>query len=312
MLAPVRAPILTLAGLEAFDPAPARGAMETRYCCPLPSCSDKMVARHHQSLSVNIETGRWQCFRCKATGLLREHWQPLTRQQRVGVARARAFRVAPSSSSPVPTPTADPPRWDWRADLARATAVESTRGDSYLASRGIPAALAAAAGVRYCERWAGRPAVLFPMYDRAGALVAVNGRYIDGRNDPKTRSAGQRSLAVFATPGGLEAAPLVIVEGPFDALALASCGLPAVALVATRGPLWLPSVAAFRHVLLALDADTAGDEGAAFLAEQLVSLGARVERLRPAGAKDVNDLLVQHGCESLRVAIAPYLRGGLP
>ena len=44
--------------------------------------------------------------------------------------------------------------------------------------------------------------------------------------------------------------------------ALAECDAPAVALVGTAAPAWLPQAAAFRRVVVALDADAAGDAAA--------------------------------------------------
>ena len=63
----------------------------------------------------------------------------------------------------------------------------------------------------------------------AGQLVAVTGRHTDGRDAPKAHTGGLKSLGLFATPGTLAADPLVITEAPIDALALAACGVPAVA-----------------------------------------------------------------------------------
>ena len=43
-------------------------------------------------------------------------------------------------------------------------------------------ALARFAGARYSPRWYRRPAVLFPIRDQDGTLVAVSGRFISERN----------------------------------------------------------------------------------------------------------------------------------
>jgi DNA primase len=75
-----------------------------------------------------------------------------------------------------------------------------------------------------------------------------------------------------------------------------------VALVGTAAPAWLPQAAAFRRVVVALDADAAGDRAAAGLADRLASLARSVERLRPPLGKDWNDaLLADYGglCDAL-------------
>ena len=84
----------------------------------------------------------------------------------------------------------------------------------------------------------------------------------------------------------------MLVEGPCDALSLAECDVPAVALVGTAAPPWLPQAAAFRRVVVALDADAAGDRAAAGLLDALASFARSVERLRPPTGKDWNDALL--------------------
>ena len=104
------------------------------------------------------------------------------------------------------------PAVDVDALLAGSAELAGSPGGCYLASRGIPEGLATRAGARYAADFYGRPAVAFPVRDRAGTLVAVAGRYIDGRTDPKGRAAGRKSLGLFATPRGLEVGGLVIRE----------------------------------------------------------------------------------------------------
>src|SRR5205823_2706675 len=104
--------------------------------------------------------------------------------------------------------------------------------------------------------------------------------------------------------GALGAGMLVIVEAPIDALALAACSVPAVALCGTSGPAWLATAAALRPVLLALDNDQAGDAAAAVLARTLSSYGARCERLRPGPGKDWADALATLGRDGLAARLA--------
>ena len=68
-----------------------------------------------------------------------------------------------------------------------------TRATPALTRAGVRASrrarLAHRAGARYSASWYGRPAVVFPVRDQAGNLVAAQGRLIDGRT-PKVLSAG--------------------------------------------------------------------------------------------------------------------------
>ncbi len=66
----------------------------------------------------------------------------------------------------------------------------------------------------------------------------------------------------------------------------------ALALVGTAAPAWLPQAAAFRRVVVALDADDAGDRAATGLTDALASFARSIERLRPPAGKDWNDALL--------------------
>lgn len=158
--------------------------------------------------------------------------------------------------------------------------------------------------VKFSRSWLGRPAVMFPLYDDKGALAAAQGRYVDGRDDPKARTLGSKKNGVFASGGAWEqakkGAPLLIAEAPIDALSHALCGFPALALCGKSGAAaWLPLRCAFREIVLVLDADEAGEQGAEKLLIVLSSLGAKVRRLAPSGGKDWNEMLTKLGKERL-------------
>jgi hypothetical protein len=303
-----RGPGLSLAELEAADPRPSGRGDERRFCCPLPACADKPRDRAHQSLGANVTTGLWLCHRCGARGKLAERWEPRPWRE---VSRRRALEAFALAPPPAPGRAASAAGLE--SLLAGCVPVEGTPGEAYLFGRGIGCDRATAAGVLFARAWYGRPAVVFPLRDRAGRVVAASGRYLD-RRPPKTRVAGDRKLGAFATPGVWDAAAtgptdglghrgtLVVVEGPADALSLAECDVPAVALVGTSAPGWLGSAAAFRRVVVALDADAAGDRAVEGLLRELAPFARSVERLRPPAGKDWNDaLLADYGglCEAL-------------
>jgi hypothetical protein len=292
-------PILTLEDLEAHDPRSRDGGRERRFLCPLPACADRQRGERHRSLALNVESGLWTCHRCGAGGRLREHWPSASRLGRPRRVARRAFaKAAVRHASPASAPSVAAARERYAA----ASPLVGTPGADYLATRGIVLELADAAGVRYAADFYGRPAVLFPLRDRSGRLIAVNGRYVDGRSDPKARTAGPKSLGLFATAGALDGEQIVICEAPIDALSLAMCGVPAVALCGTSGPDWLAAACAFRRVALAFDVDEAGDRAATDLAPSLRSFGARTERRRPECAKDWNDLLLERGAQAVRAS----------
>ena len=299
MLATER-PVLTLAELEAFDNSAPAGGRERRFLCPLPGCAGKARDAAHRSLCLSVATGAWCCHRCGASGVLREHWRPLGNQR--AARRAAALRVF---ALPPPPP---PPDLTWKPMVTQLQpAVHVPAATRYLAQRGITPEVAARGAVCFSPSWYGRPAVLFPIRDRAGALVAAHGRHIDGRIEPKCHTAGDLKLGVYGTPEALQGELLVITEAPLDALSLFQVGVSAIALCGTNAPSWLPQVAAFKRVALAFDADDAGDQAAEKLAPLLRSFGATVERWRPpAAAKDWNEVLIDQGKDALRTALPVY------
>lgn len=313
---------LSLADLEAFDLCAPAGAGERRFCCPLPACAGKPRDAAHRTLSVNVQTGAWHCFRCDARGVLREHWRPARERTRLQLRQAFALaptpaatlpreRAAVTENQPETGETATRSRFDWHAAYDGAEPLAASAGARYLSGRGIPTPLAEACGVRFARAWYGRLAVLFPVCSRAGELLAISGRCLDDLKPP-TLTAGPKRHGVFATPGALKARPLVITEAPIDALSLAAAGVPAIALCGTSGPAWLPGACAFRAVAVAFDGDAAGDVAAAKLSSALQALGATVERWRPTAGKDWNACLQRHGRAALAGALRPPARRFTP
>lgn len=293
---------------------------ERRALCPY--CDHPKRDAAHASLAVNCDTGAWHCHRCGRSGLLAEHW---TKREESDPLRPRRRRRPPRPAPPAPrepSPAELAEEAAKRETLRRlwAPAVpidapEAAAGARYLEGRGIPRDVAAAARVRFARDWYGRPAVLFPVQDEGGRLVAAEGRYTDGGTSPKSRSAGPKSRGVFcATPGAAAAEGVTLCEGPITALSVAACGFPALALCGHSGaPSWLVRRLALRAVVLAFDYDETGaDALTAKLAAELAALGAKPYRLAPpAAAGDWNDRLRAVGREQLRAELDTAICGAL-
>lgn len=321
-------PVLSLEELEAFDPHAPQG-QRRRFCCPL--CGGgKARDGAHRCLSVDSQSGLWKCFRCEAGGQLREKWEgssPLGRG-RARQALSQAFslpspvlRVSMASdvskSRDLSQEAPQVPEGAWQTTLGKLQPLQGSAGQAYLEGRGLSLEVSLKAKVRFCPSWLGRPAVVFPIYDDQGVLVAAQGRYTDGRVDPKARTLGPKKSGVFLSGGFWEhvkrGAPLTITEAPIDALSIAMCGFPAMALCGKSGwPSWLPVRCAFKEVAVAFDADEAGEGGAGQLRPVLESLGARVQRLSPEGetVKDWNEMLQAMGAKELTDWLCLRLLGG--
>jgi len=195
--------------------------------------------------------------------------------------------------------------------LARAQPVAGTPGEAYVERRGVPLAIAEAAGMRFDPDWHGRGAVLLGVYGQDGALTAVHGRYVSTlRGQDKMLTVGVGGGVCGVCGGGgtgrdWRADPLILVEGVFDALSLAVCGWSSIATIGRWAP-WLPAFCAGRVVWLAFDANGPGDREAVRYAERLAQ--AKVRRRRPPPhCKDWNTALVKRG----RGDVTRWLRDSL-
>jgi hypothetical protein len=322
---------LSLADLEAFDSGATAGGSERRFCCPLCGAG-KSKTPAHRCFGVNCESGAFHCHRCDARGKLTDFWEKRpdgfstnrAQRARMTLNRALSLQAAPNLPTRQPKPKTKPETPSnatsqvlWREIYDGAGELANTAGAKYLQGRGVALEVAALSGVRFARNYPGTgAAVLFPIHDLAGELCAVSARAIEGS---ATRAGGQKSAGVFGASwrafepitAGSDAAStcrgrvwtafdlalpaLIVCEAPIDALSLASCGYPALALIGCDAPAMLRSVAAFRRVLLATDADQAGDHAAQVLAGTLPAYGATCERLRPDGAKDWNEMLQEFG-----------------
>jgi hypothetical protein len=182
--------------------------------------------------------------------------------------------------------------------LESSHSLRDSDGAAYVERRGIPFAVGEAAGLRFAPSFGGRPAVLAPMRDDRGELRAVHGRFLhSARGENKMLTIG-REGGMASVLDGWRAEPLIIVEGVFDALALAACGHSCVATVGRRAP-WLPIVAAGRTAWLAFDATRPGEAEVARYREHLRDATVR-RLLPPPRCKDWNTALVKRGLPTLR------------
>jgi hypothetical protein len=261
-----------------------------------------------------METGLWNCKRgeCKASGKLADFWEERPKLNRRDFARQQLRRVCelPAVEAEAPSDAQIEKANALQTQLEGLRPIEGTGGAAYLLARGVSLEVTGAAGVRFSPNWFGRAAVYFPLHNRAGDLVAAQGRYLDGRTNPKARTIGDKKAGLFAAAGAWNIPTVILTEAPIDALSLAVAGFPSLALCGTSGPAWLSSATFGRRVILAFDADDAGDRAADELAPSLESFGATCARLRPEGAKDWNEFLTLYGADALSDYLAPPILAG--
>lgn len=306
----------SLCDLETFDPqSSTRSGRERRFLCPL--CGDgKPRDTAHRSLCASLESGAWNCKRCKATGKLTNFWRDGSKSNARAMSRLRRrpeIVLPPSLAEPQGIiPGA------WRDQLHDNRVLDCNSdgaAESYLRSRGIDLETAKTSGVMSAPKFYGRAAVVFPIYDRDGQQIGASGRYFHANATPKTRIAGTKKSGYFSalwidsngrqwTAKDKDAPAIIVTEAPIDALSIAMAGFPALALCGTTAPEWFHLDCGLRRVFWALDADPAGDAAAETLTARMTLYGARCGRLRPEGAKDWNEFLCAFGRNALADLLA--------
>jgi hypothetical protein len=327
-------PILTRTDLEAYDPSPHRSGVYDRYYCPIHG------GDHQLSFSVNRDTGKYRCHSCGATGTLREQWpdgggtfkrtpapsvEEIGRRELAAQRRTDAER-AERLAAEIP---ADATRFLANLDaMGAALRDPECPGAVYLRGRGLDPLRAADLGVGYAApgvwpgdrgRRVGR--IVYPLGDPlTGRIVSAVGRLCadpspSWSTEVREQFKDSKQRKLFGCPAGVWPAgsvaeardqghPLVLVEGPADALALTQLnGLtsPVLALVGTANVLPLASLRGVAGVVLALDDDDGGRKATRQARVDLALAGVRVEAAERGwlqGAKDAGELAQRHAAAS--------------
>lgn|GEM_PF-2284013 len=264
-------------------------------------------------------TGRsWTCWGCHLHGsvidllaLVHGISQPDATRSLLEYAGLSAPAIADASSrfpqraTPLPEPPPKPASPDVHSFLLQAQAplLTSVHAREYLHRRGIPLAVARAAGLGYARRgtWPhtrgkGQPRIVAPLTTPDGTLLTLYGRSTVSCPKPLRHDFLPGAKGVFHAPA-LREEGVILVEGVFDALACLAARRPAAALcgLSTRDAWWVQIGASC--LILALDADEAGRQRWRALADAAADAGKQVHVLKPdclGDHKDLNEYWVAH------------------
>lgn len=256
--------------------------------------------------SLKVESQGFKCFSCGAGGksyhFLVKEMGYSSEAARLELGGERSHRRRPDVTYVVGV---SPPSPEWRRvfgqHLARSQK-ELSKVESYLASRGIVMETAAHFGLGYVPVWFPvedfqtwlAPGVVIPAF--AGQVIpllwSLEVRVLDGGPLKYHRPKGVSEPVPFGLTQLQDRDTLVIVEGSFDALSVWQVARDEVDVLALRGAhnslrFWQGYLAGYRRVVVATDADRAGDRIAQDLKAQHPTWG----RCRPLDGTDLNDML---------------------
>ncbi|MBF0154392.1 MAG: toprim domain-containing protein [Magnetococcales bacterium] len=139
------------------------------------------------------------------------------------------------------------------------------------------------------------PAIVFPVVDSHGNVVAVNQRYLAEDHEPRMRTVGEMAGGTFVpSQETLKATAIWLTESPIDALTLTACGCPAVAFLSASAAEKFPfSWLNDRQRLMVLaDADKPGEKAGEILYHRALSAGITAQAVDWTPThKDPNDAL---------------------
>lgn len=229
-----------------------------------------------RSFHVSLTKNAFNCFSCKARGNVLDFVAAMEKcsirdaalllRDWFGVGEGSGSTVAPDRPKPdVVEKVSNPPLgFQLRVDP----------GHEYGRGRGLTEETITLFGAGLCLSkgvFSGR--YVIPLHDEQGRLVGYAGRSLDGVEPKYLFPAGEKGFAkskflfnlhrVIKSSGA--DAPVIVVEGFFDAMWLAQAGLPAVAVMGCSISEAQEELLAehFNRVVLLFDGDEAGRRGAA-------------------------------------------------
>lgn len=258
------------------------GSKHTEILFTCPFCH-----HHKPKLAINIATGNWHCWVCnvggrtlfsllKKRGASRAQFQELSKALDLYVP----VKVTVHDDTPLVLPAEYRPLWESSRDYEYRNALY------YCAKRGLTNDDILRYQLGYCStgEYAGR--VIIPSYDANGQLNFFSGRsYFDSqmpyKNPPVSKNIiGFESLVSWKFP-------IVICEGPMDAMAIKRNAIPLFGKTIPPNLLKAIFVNEVTDIYLVLDTDAL--KQSARLAEEFMNNGSNVYLVRLDG-KDPNEI----------------------
>lgn len=241
--------------------------------CVNPECSNHQRTDKYK-LSINLESGKWQCFVCGLKGanfksfMMKAGLINLQEPVRDGIQRINPKELSGFTS--------------------RLNANEAGSLDYLLNQRGLTRASVTQFRLGYSAE---EKAIVLPFFDHTGACVGLKFSYLDPNNDPKCRLRKGSKIQAYNLDCVDLTQPLMITEGEYDCISAWIAGFTNVISVPNGAQGmgdWVKEITGAPKYLLATDNDVPGQECAKKIAE-IVGY-SKCFRVYPK-LKDFNDYL---------------------
>ena len=266
---------------------------EFRAWCPYCQPEKRKQGPHADGPSLRINgLGAWNCKRdhkCGKKGFIADNADmSITRHQ--------------SSRNFIPKPAAE--KVYVKPSLEKENIIPATAGVyDFFQRRGISQATVDLMGVKAKRGFNGDDIAAYIHVDRTGSISHIQYRVVTSKNMWTTKN----TYAPFYGLQLLEKNPdtIVIVEGMTDLLSMVEAGVKnslAVPMGANGSPAYFDSAAdelsSAQRIIIAVDNDEPGQKLAAEIERRFPGRSARIRH--PEGCKDINDILVMFGPQSVR------------
>ena len=197
----------------------AQGRNEYLFSCPF-------CAHHKPKLAVNVETGRWHCWVCEARGrslvsLLKKANAPRSRIKQVAALLDENIQFAEAEE---PTEILVLP-FDFKPLWKMSKNYEARHAMVYLKNRGVTMADIIKHNIGYCSEGEYAYRIVIPSYDGEGKLNFFTARAYRETNPPYKNPIGSKNIVGFESLISWDF-PIVICEGPMDAIAIRRNAIP--------------------------------------------------------------------------------------
>jgi len=232
---------------------------ETLWSCPF-------CHHHKKKLAIKLPEGQWHCWVCEEKGsnlhtLLKKLNAPKHQHKELAEILGEPIKIEEEDDDEVDERIFLPKEFEplWTLPFSHAIQdkdYERANAFRYLNNRGVTAIDIAKYQLGFCRdgKYANR--IVVPSYDENGQLNFFSSRaYYDANPLPYLNPSGLKNKIIFNELLISWSLPIVICEGPFDAIAIRRNAIPLLGKTISdklRGKIYTENV---KHIYLALDSD---------------------------------------------------------